>query len=315
MNDNFTEQYEESEMIRLKLVWGLDDIDRTGENAWDPEYVGKVIFDDQFNIATVENQEFLLTICQQIRNLKLVSLDEPNDEFWCWPEKFKSFLASNHSQLYPVQTEQEFLEYIQLWKEVDEDYSKDVYQDEDLKIKFMLIRVRGRISKETTYSTKKPEYDNWEEWVESYNSQAPTGLNNMMQTSNQWPNMMQERAFVTSAVQGIIISISFAFIVLMIATNNIIQSVLAIFCVSLVIVSTVSVMFLSGYELGVAESVAVVVQIGLSVDYVVHLSTDYMHSPLKSRNDKMRQAYKQMGISIFSGTLTTFGSGAFLFGG
>lgn len=64
MNDNFTEQYEESEMIRLKLVWGLDDIDRTGDNAWDPEYVGKVIFDDQFNIATVENQEFLLTICQ-----------------------------------------------------------------------------------------------------------------------------------------------------------------------------------------------------------------------------------------------------------
>jgi predicted RND superfamily exporter protein len=74
-------------------------------------------------------------------------------------------------------------------------------------------------------------------------------------------------------------------------------------------------MYLAGYELGVAESVAVVVQIGLSVDYVVHLSTDYMHSPLKSRNDKMRQAYKQMGISIFSGTLTTFGSGAFLFGG
>ena len=79
--------------------------------------------------------------------------------------------------------------------------------------------------------------------------------------------------------------------------------------------STVAIMQFNGWELGVAESVAVVVQIGLSVDYVVHLSTDYMHSPLQKRSDKMKQAFQQMGISIFSGTLTTFGSGAFLFGG
>ena len=74
-------------------------------------------------------------------------------------------------------------------------------------------------------------------------------------------------------------------------------------------------MNIMGYEMGVAESVAIVIQIGLSVDYVVHLSTDYMHCPLQSRNDKMKTAFTQMGISIFSGTLTTFGSGAFLFGG
>ena len=74
-------------------------------------------------------------------------------------------------------------------------------------------------------------------------------------------------------------------------------------------------MSMKGWQLGVSESIAVVVQIGLSVDYVVHLSTDYMHSPYGSRNDKMKQAYQQMGVSIFSGSLTTFGAGAFLFGG
>lgn len=71
--------------------------------------------------------------------------------------------------------------------------------------------------------------------------------------------MMQEKAFVTSATQGIIISITFAFFVLLIATRNIIQTILAIFSVSAVIVSTVAVMKLKGYDLGVAESVAVVV--------------------------------------------------------
>jgi len=55
-----------------------------------------------------------------------------------------------------------------------------------------------------------------------------------------------------------------------------------------VIISIVAIMRMKGWELGVSESIAVVVQIGLSVDYVVHLSTDYMHSPMQSRNDKMK---------------------------
>ena len=55
--------------------------------------------------------------------------------------------------------------------------------------------------------------------------------------------------------------------------------------------------------------------IGFSVDYTVHLAADYMHSPHSSRSDKMRQAYTEMGVSILSGTITTLGAGAFLFGG
>lgn len=55
MSDNFTKQVEKSEMISTKLIWGLKDIDRTGDNAWDPVFVGKLIFDDDLNPATVEN--------------------------------------------------------------------------------------------------------------------------------------------------------------------------------------------------------------------------------------------------------------------
>jgi predicted RND superfamily exporter protein len=74
-------------------------------------------------------------------------------------------------------------------------------------------------------------------------------------------------------------------------------------------------MVLKGWNLGVSESIAVVMLIGLSVDYVIHLSSDYMHSSYQSRNDKIKQAFGDMGVSILSGTITTFGSGAMLFGG
>jgi predicted RND superfamily exporter protein len=65
--------------------------------------------------------------------------------------------------------------------------------------------------------------------------------------------------------------------------------------------------------MGVSESISVVLLIGFSVDYVIHLSADYMHSSYKSRHDKMKQAYGEMGISILSGAITTFGAGCFVF--
>ena len=55
--------------------------------------------------------------------------------------------------------------------------------------------------------------------------------------------------------------------------------------------------------------------IGFAVDYVLHLNTDYMHSAAKSRFDKMRQAYREMSISITSGCITTVLCGVVLFFG
>lgn len=159
---------------------------------------------------------------------------------------------------YPISDPEEFKEKIKLWKN-NTDYGGEILQEADLKIKFMYIKVMGKVKWDDIYMTKKPEYDKWQQWVSDFNNKAPKGLNNMIQTSNAWPWMMQERAFVTSAVQGILISISFATVVLIIATRNMIQSFLSIFCVSVVIVSTVAIMNLKGWELGVAESVAVVV--------------------------------------------------------
>lgn len=84
---------------------------------------------------------------------------------------------------------------------------------------------------------------------------------------------------------------------------------------AIVIVSVLAIMQFQGWEIGISECIAMVVLIGFSVDYVVHLSADYMHSAHKSRNDRMKQAYQEMGVSILSGCITTFGSGVFLFGG
>jgi len=70
-----------------------------------------------------------------------------------------------------------------------------------------------------------------------------------------------------------------------------------------------------GQQLGTYESCSIVATVGLSVDYIVHLAADYMHSKESLRADKMKQAYRQMGVSIVSGAITTIGCGILLSNG
>ena len=67
--------------------------------------------------------------------------------------------------------------------------------------------------------------------------------------------------------------------------------------------------------MGVAESIGTIMVIGFSVDYVVHLAAHYIHSATFTRFQRSREAIGEMGISIFSGAMTTIGCGSFLFGG
>ena len=111
------------------------------------------------------------------------------------------------------------------------------------------------------------------------------------------------------------VSITLAFFIMLIATQNFIVTIYAILSVIFIVANITAVMVLMGWELGVPESVATVIAIGLSVDYVVHLAAHYVHSPLYTKDAKATDGVTSMGISILSGAITTLGSGVFLFGG
>lgn len=76
---------------------------------------------------------------------------------------------------------------------------------------------------------------------------------------------------------GVIISGGLAFIILLIATGNILISIYAIISVTFIVLCVIAIMVLKGWELGVSESIAMVIIIGFSVDYVVHIAAHYVH--------------------------------------
>lgn len=59
---------------------------------------------------------------------------------------------------------------------------------------------------------------------------------------------------------------------------NILVSLYSVLSISCIVACVVAVMELSGWSLGITESIAVVVLIGMSVDYVVHLANHYVES-------------------------------------
>jgi len=111
-----------------------------------------------------------------------------------------------------------------------------------------------------------------------------------------------------------ITSIVLAFIILIFSTMNVVITIFAIITVTFICATVVAVMVLRGWELGVSESIAMVIIIGFSVDYVCHLAAHYVHSAEKKRYERTTESIRDMGVSIFSGGITTFGSGVFLFG-
>ena len=50
----------------VDLMWGLKDVDRSGNNRWTASDVGTLEYDDDFNLAPTANQQRLSDICAQL---------------------------------------------------------------------------------------------------------------------------------------------------------------------------------------------------------------------------------------------------------
>lgn len=128
---------------------------------------------------------------------------------------------------------------------------------------------------------KEKIYKDWKNFLDEWKArpETPEGLKDAkIYGTIQLAFAPSEREFLRGAVSGMLIAIVFAFVIFMLATQNLIQALLSVLCVAFIVTTVVSVMVFQGWQLGISESVGVVILIGFSVDYVVHLSSHYIHS-------------------------------------
>lgn len=300
----------------MYLSWGATEVSRSGAALWDPSKFGKVKYDEDFDLSSTTNQYRMLAICDELEtdaNAGFV-LDK---KVTCWIDDFKTFLTTA-PKTNPVATwaSTNFLVELKEFLETDKGKShlnNDLIGFWDDKLHFSMIKALGVGKLRQPYDDMEEALTPWEDYVEKINTASGTGFNNAIWTSEAFTNMKTEKTFVSGALQGVAISIAFAFLVLLISTMNILIALFSAICISIIVACIMAIMYLNGWEFGVAESIAIVVLIGFSVDYVVHLANHYVESAFKSRVMRIGHALKEMGVSILSGAITTLLSGIVLF--
>jgi len=143
----------------------------------------------------------------------------------------------------------------------------------------------------------------WEDAVRS------SGINAFATCPLLWSWMALVEVLLKSSVVGIAISVVLAYAVLLIATTNVIVTTMAIVSILGIMLSVFMTMVFLGWEISVLESISMIVVVGMSVDYTVHLMHAYHECDsllIPARFDKARAAMAEMGVSVFSGALTTF---------
>ena len=116
--------------------------------------------------------------------------------------------------------------------------------------------------------------------------------------------MNNQRIYKESTVSGSLIGVAIAFIVLLVSTRKFHISVFATMCICSVLVSVIGSITLLGWTLGTNEAILISILAGFSVDYVVHLAHAYVHAS-GGTTKRIKESFGDMGISVFSGMLTS----------
>lgn len=156
-------------------------------------------------------------------------------------------------------------------------------------------------------------YDEWQALVVDFDEGAPASLGRAMQiaskrtvpSDNKWLHMILQEAYVSMALTGIAWGLGIATLVLLLATLNLVVTAFAIFAIGGSLCCVAGSIVLRGWQLGQAESLSMMILTGFAVDYVVHLAHAYMESTAARPLERVHDALRALGISVFWGMLTS----------
>ena len=88
--------------------------------------------------------------------------------------------------------------------------------------------------------------------------------------------------------------------------NNIITSLLVIFCVMLSLIDVAGFMYFWGVTIDTVSCVNLVIAIGLCVDYSAHIAHRFTEETAVSRNKRAQEALTNIGPAVLNGGISTF---------
>jgi predicted RND superfamily exporter protein len=184
-------------------------------------------------------------------------------------------------------------------------------------LKYISVKFRSAVPRREPMGTGIHVRDFLNDWTQSQRDKAPVSAFGPFYSAGMfiWYDISQE--LIAGLFSGCAIAGPVAFVVLLFATRNVLIAFYAVFCVGAVVMCVLG--FCKSamdYSLGIGESIAGVIVIGLSVDYCVHLAHMYVESSQygkTTREERATFAVKNMGVTVFAGAVTTAGAALIMF--
>lgn len=323
-------------LVQINFVWGfkeLDPLNQAGVNLiFNADFKGVPNYQSGFEL-TPAAQTALLSACTLLSeaNATKIEIDAEtgnttilSDCFMGAFERYRTFRGLP----FPVPTATAAAADLSAWllefdPLVPENARGGAYEedigwrkiDNVLTLTWCKIRAFSKLGRRSFLSAPQTRvyYNEWESVLSQVNMvTSSTPLGSAFQVSgvgsgrgNKWIYMTVQEAYVRMALVGATIGLSIATIVLLIATRNFIVTAACMGTIVAALVCVVGTIVAMGWQLGSNESLCIMVLTGFAVDYVVHLSHAYMESASASRLDRVHDALRDLGISVFWGMLTS----------
>lgn len=315
--------------ISAEVFWGVLDIDRSGTSYYDPNAIGQAEYDDSFDLKPAAVQQHLLDACDRLqRDKELGPTLTQDDPVTCWVRDFAAWrkseqdkdsfetyasaealgdeLRSFFSFTNVTSESQPYLKYL-----TDE---RVVFSEDGERVVFTEISFLSDIKDVEPERVTWPYYQSWQAAVDELAAKAPEGVNKPLVTlgyASMWA--VTTRTLIRNAFIGVGIMLSVALVILSLSTANVIVALFAFVSIGGIVTNLLALIQLWGFQMGLTESVTVIIAAGVSFDFCSHIANAYTESPASKRFDRTRDALTDLGISVLAGGLSTMISAATLF--
>ena len=306
----------QADVVKLAIVWGVAGIDRDGTDPSKPYDTGVVRWDEGFDIRSPEAQNHVLAVCAAARNGPAVL----RNEVYCPMEDLRDARAAAGAP-FPIPADEfegALLAYTnsiasEVKDGVDAGFDGWRFDKKDMvgfdpgtgALRYFGVLVNTTLFVESTAKVTEPIYKEWEQFMVTWNGRGPPGMQQGVQTVGSWGRMETELELIRSTFTGFAISLSVSYAVIVLATQNIWLSTLALFGIVWVVAAMVATMVWAGWSIGIIESICLVILVGLSIDFSLHIANHFNESARKTRLEKTRESFGDLGISILSAAVTT----------
>ncbi|RWS26911.1 protein dispatched 1-like protein [Leptotrombidium deliense] len=317
--------------IPVRIVFGLNPEDN-GSHL-NPRDRGSLVLDDNFNISR-KAQQFTNELCAQFRNQSFYKPMLGPLLTNCFTETFRGWIESRMcfdtvfmEPLYPCCRESKF------------PFNQDII-DKCLKKSVHLIFTGSRqyisskwagfwfSKKSSDVSIMVIEYDtkfkvnnsfvNIDDFWTSINSWAsyiienfaPVELKNGFAIADYLDIYAFQDLIISGTQLSVCIALAFAVIAVAVSTLDERLTFVAVITIASIILNTIAVLVLIGWQVNVIESICICIAIGLSVDSTLHYTMALKLSPMKKRKDRLTRVYSLMFCPVSVSNLTTLITGA-----